>query len=98
MKNRINVINSKMVALDRSQKELLLRDSTIIPFDYLVLSVGLQHQVPNKWSQVRGIFALNRRSDAQLICNYVRDISASQCSAVIYGSGLHTFSAIEGFL
>lgn len=39
--NRVNVIDSRMVDLDRSDKNVILHDDTIIPYDTLVFGMGI---------------------------------------------------------
>lgn len=42
LETRVRVINARMVDIDRSDKNIILHDDTIIPYDTLVLAMGLQ--------------------------------------------------------
>jgi len=41
LESRVRVINARMVDLDRSDKNIILHDETIIPYDTLVLGMGI---------------------------------------------------------
>jgi len=41
LESRIKVINARMVDIDRQDKNVILNDSTIIPYDTLVLTMGI---------------------------------------------------------
>jgi len=41
LETRVRVINARMVDIDRSDKNIILHDETIIPYDTLVLAMGL---------------------------------------------------------
>ncbi|KAK3093002.1 hypothetical protein FSP39_009876 [Pinctada imbricata] len=42
----INVVYGKMTAIDRKKKVLTVNGNTQVPYDHLVLSMGLQYQIP----------------------------------------------------
>ena len=42
LETRVRVINARMVDIDRSDKNIILHDETVIPYDTLVLAMGLQ--------------------------------------------------------
>ena len=41
LESRVKVINARMVDIDRSDKNVILNDSTILPYDTLVLTMGI---------------------------------------------------------
>ena len=47
LENRVNVIDGRMVDLDRSDKNVILHDDTIIPYDTLVFGMGIQDKTLN---------------------------------------------------
>ena len=47
LENRIKVINARMVDIDRKAKNVILHDDAIIPYDTLILAMGLQDQTLN---------------------------------------------------
>jgi hypothetical protein len=47
LENRVNVIDARMVDLDRSDKNVILHDDTIIPYDTLILGMGIQDKTLN---------------------------------------------------
>ena len=42
LETRVRVINARMVDIDRSDKNIILHDETVVPYDTLVLAMGLQ--------------------------------------------------------
>ena len=61
LETRVRVINSRMVDIDRSDKNIILDDDNkIIPYDTLVLAMGLQDKtLPSLGYVSRGIAPLN---------------------------------------
>jgi NADH dehydrogenase FAD-containing subunit len=41
LETRIRVINARMVDIDRGDKNVILHDENIIPYDRLILSLGI---------------------------------------------------------
>ena len=55
----MRVINARMVDIDRSDKNVILNDDTIIPYDTLVLAMGIQIMILYLlWFVSRGIAPL----------------------------------------
>mmetsp|Transcript_108645 Transcript_108645/g.150250 ORF Transcript_108645/g.150250 Transcript_108645/m.150250 type:complete len:541 (+) Transcript_108645:469-2091(+) len=44
LESRIRVINARMVDIDRSDKNVILDDQTVVPYDTLILAMGIQDQ------------------------------------------------------
>ena len=42
LESRINVVDSRMKDIDRSDKNVILHDGRVIPYDTLVLTMGIQ--------------------------------------------------------
>jgi hypothetical protein len=42
LESRITVIDSRMTDIDRSDKNIILNDGRVVPYDTLVLSMGIQ--------------------------------------------------------
>ena len=42
LESRVRVINARMVDIDRSDKNIILHDDTVVPYDTLVLGMGIQ--------------------------------------------------------
>lgn len=59
LETRVRVINARMVDIDRSDKNVILHDESIIPYDTLVLAMGIQDKTLNCLNYVsRGIAPL----------------------------------------
>jgi hypothetical protein len=59
LETRVKVINARMVDIDRSDKNIILHDETIIPYDTLILAMGLQDKTLQSMGYVsRGIAPL----------------------------------------
>lgn len=41
LESRVRVINGRMVDIDMKDKNIILNDETIIPYDTMVLSMGI---------------------------------------------------------
>jgi NADH dehydrogenase FAD-containing subunit len=41
LESRVRVINARMTDIDRSDKNVILNDETIIPYDTLILAMGI---------------------------------------------------------
>ncbi|MFM7851480.1 MAG: hypothetical protein ACKO96_06055 [Flammeovirgaceae bacterium] len=41
LESRVRVINARMVDIDRSDKNIILHDESIIPYDTLVMGMGI---------------------------------------------------------
>ena len=41
LESRVRVINARMVDIDRSDKNIILNDDSIIPYDTLVMGMGI---------------------------------------------------------
>lgn len=42
----INVVYGKMTAINRHKKHVVVNDSTIVPYDHLILTMGTQYEAP----------------------------------------------------
>lgn len=59
LETRVKVINARMVDIDRSDKNIILHDETVIPYDTLILAMGIQDKTLNQMGYVsRGIAPL----------------------------------------
>ena len=47
LESRVRVINARMVDIDRSDKNIVLHDDTVIPYDTLILGMGIQDKTLN---------------------------------------------------
>jgi hypothetical protein len=47
LENRIQVINARMIDIERQEKKVMLHDETMVPYDTLILTMGLQDQTLN---------------------------------------------------
>jgi len=41
LESRITVLNSRMVDIDRSDKNIILNDERVVPYDTLILAMGI---------------------------------------------------------
>ena len=56
LESRIRVLNSRMIDIDRQQKSIILYDDSVLPYDILVLTMGLQDKTLQSLGYVsRGI-------------------------------------------
>ena len=56
LESRVRVINARMTDIDRSDKNIILHDDTVITYDTLILGMGIQDKTLNSLGYVsRGI-------------------------------------------
>ena len=60
LENRVKVINARKIDIDRSSKHVILHDGSIVPYDTLVLTMGLQEQTLNNIGNTSPGFALSQ--------------------------------------
>lgn len=64
LETRIRVINARMVDIDRGDKNVILHDETIIPYDTLILAMGIQDKTLNTLNYIsRGIAPIPKDKD-----------------------------------
>ncbi len=44
LENRITVINARMIDIDRGDKNIVLHNNKVVPYDTLILTMGLQEK------------------------------------------------------
>jgi NADPH-dependent 2,4-dienoyl-CoA reductase/sulfur reductase-like enzyme len=73
LESRITVLNARMTDIDRSDKNVILDDGRVIPYDTLILSMGIQektldslkfaswgiHPVPSDIRRCRGVLSID---------------------------------------
>ena len=47
LESRVRVINARMVDIDRSDKNIILHDDSVVPYDTLILGMGIQDKTLN---------------------------------------------------
>ena len=47
LENRVQVINARMIDIERQEKKVILHDGSMVPYDTLILTMGLQDQTLN---------------------------------------------------
>ena len=84
-KNRIELINDHVTAIDPSGKKVLLKSEKTLSYDHLILATGSRHNVFN-WEGVGldGITGMVSLQDLERIEEYTQNISRG----VIVGGGL----------
>lgn len=56
LESRVRVIDARMVDIDRSDKNIVLHDESVIPYDTLILGMGIQDKTLNSLNYAsRGI-------------------------------------------
>ena len=68
LESRIRVINARMVDIDKADKNIILNDDSVIPYDTLVLGMGIQDKTLNTLGyKSRGIETLENLQRADQI-------------------------------
>jgi len=99
---KVNILEQTMIGLDRQAKIVKLQSGSVLPYDFLVIAVGLQDQAgrqlvesqPEVESQV---FSLSSAYSVERLVS-VLDKNAGLSKTVVYGSGLDMYCAVEGLI
>jgi len=104
LEHGVKIVDDTMVGLDRAAKHLELAGGGRLPYDYLVIAVGLQDQTHRKLQNPHeealiGVFGIG---DVQSVQNVLVMAQAQQVGSVskivIYGAELEAFSCVQGLL
>ena len=101
--DRVHVAESVMVDIDREEKIIVLDEGASLPYDYLVITSGLQDQTIEKMrgggTLIEGVFSLSNEEDVENVKSYIHDeFQNSDAEAVVYGSTVAAYTAIQGLL
>eukprot|EP00656_Telonema_subtile_P051881 TRINITY_DN7085_c0_g1_i2.p1 TRINITY_DN7085_c0_g1~~TRINITY_DN7085_c0_g1_i2.p1 ORF type:complete len:1076 (-),score=375.91 TRINITY_DN7085_c0_g1_i2:142-3369(-) len=99
---KANVLQQTMVGLDRAAKLIKLDSGSELPYDYLVLAVGVQDQVARQLvqadEQLEGqVVSVSCSDDMQHLVEALGE-QASSTEAVVYGAGLEVYCAAQGLI
>ena len=83
---RVNVVKGKMIQLRRNEQEIVLEDESVVPYDYLILTPGLQYMhMLNSQTPPSGVFHVNDGQDAQAMLDWITaHASAGSSAAVVW--------------
>lgn len=70
----VNVIYGTMTAIDRKEKRIVINGNGCLNYDYLILTVGEQYQVPQICNdqQPKNVYVINTDVDARYAVNDVK--------------------------
>ena len=97
----VNVVEDKMVRIDRDYKCLVLESGAVLPYDCLVLTPGLQYlsAAPESPNPPNNVFALNDKEDAADFLKAVaEDAAVHDGNTIVYGDTVDAYSAVQGLL
>jgi hypothetical protein len=97
----VNVVEDKMVRIDREYKVLILESGAILPYDCLVLTPGLQYmaEAPETPNTPNNVYALNDAEDAAAFLQTVATTPAiSEGTTLVYGDTIDAYAAVQGLL
>lgn len=111
LESRIRVIDARVTEIDRDAKAVVLPDDSIVPYDTLVITAGLQDQTAARmgadradaWQLAQRVFTVadsdgNRYLEAATL-ELARDAQAgAEDLAVVYGDAIESLSAINALL
>jgi len=99
---KVNILEQTMIGLDRQAKVVKLASGSVLPYDFLVIAVGLQDQAgrqlvesqPEVESQV---FSVSSTSSVENLVSVLGE-NVGMSKTVVYGSGLDVYCAVEGLI
>lgn len=89
----VNIIYGTMTAIDRKEKKIIVNRTDYLHYDYLILTVGDQYQMPqlpnyNKDTktsdQPKNIYIINTHTDAKYAINDVKKYSNKEGEDVVH--------------
>ena len=95
---KVQILRGRMVDVDRDGRMVVLADGALLPYDYLVLTTGLQESAITGLgaaaAQLAGIFALN----SPAATSEMLSVAATAAKVVLYGSSLNVLGAVSGLI
>eukprot|EP00741_Cyanophora_paradoxa_P022490 tig00021464_g21716.t1 len=105
LESKVRVFDGKVVDMDRGRRTLALSSGFLLPYDYLVVTTGLQDQSLARLAPeagagaMRGVFSLsNERSVRALREHLPAHFLRGWGMAVVYGATLSAYCAVEGLM
>jgi len=109
--SRVRVIDSRICEIDRDAKAVVLPDDSIVPYDTLVITTGLQDQTAARlgadradaWQLAQRVFSVSDATGNQFLeaaaLELARDAQAgSEDLALVYGDTVEALASINGLL
>lgn len=99
---KLDVLQQTMVGLDRAAKLIELGSGSQLPYDYLVLAVGVQDQLGRQIVEAQPemagqVVSVNSAAEMHQLEEALEG-QASGAHAVVYGTGLNVYCAAQGLL
>lgn len=98
--SRIRVIANELVDLDCDKQHVVLSDGAILPYDYLVLTPGLQDQTAGvlgvDLSQCSGLFSVSTPEEVEDLLGFLQEGKPDQ--VVVYGNSHAAVCTIRGLI
>lgn len=100
LQSRVRVIADTLADIECDQKHIVLSDGSILPYDHLVLSPGLQDQTAGvlgiDLNTNHGLFSITDEEDIRDMQAFLDEASPQR--VVVYGNTLQALTALRGLL
>lgn len=101
----INVVSGQLTAINRKQKQIVIDNESLLPYDHLILCCGLQYTFPtpdpNEYSepQPKNVFVINDGYQAENALKWLkRCFPKFSGDVLIYGDTIDAYCCIQTLL
>ena len=100
----VNVIDDKLVEIDREEQMLALESGAMVAYDYLVLAPGLEYNAWNATptpapSPPNGVEVINSKDDAAAFLDWAESrLPEVDQPVIVYGKTVDAFTAVRALL
>lgn len=103
MQSRVRIITETLEDINCDHKNIMLSDGSLVAYDFLVLTPGLQDQTANRLREldeelwdVEGVFSLSNEEQMPAIMDFIEIHRPSQY--LVFGCSLTALTAIKGLM
>jgi len=101
LNHKVRIVDDTMIGLDRAHKFVKLEGGGKLPYDYLVIAVGMQDQTHRKLmdpnAEIQGVYGIGDFNSVTEVLRVAPE-AITRGKLLVYGADLEAFSCIQGLL